>query len=341
MWRRQRRSLSGWPSNAAVHYGSLRPMYEGLQFFGSRSICHLRLVAATDDRPRVVIATDLEDAPGASIVNDFEALVRSVSSEFGEASTRWLLHFPERDEAGEGTWTEGGLAGDGQPVWRSITREEAEEISDIDLARFEQEPATVANLAGENQLLHDLAREPEPERLPSELFRVVSISALPFPHGVFRCPQAARFKEIAALYDHRGGTVVGAHWFLTLTDEDFAQCPYHDCDWRLVAETSVRVLEALPPQATHDDLLAARKAQTLPERETEGLYSLFSHPIDWTPDSSTLANGQHRSCALRAAGAETCAVDTSGYPTDESDASPRAVAGAILAAYWAQRAAEY
>jgi len=319
-------------------------MYEGLQFFGSTSICHLRLIAATDDRPRVVIATDLDDAPGASIVNDFEALARSVSFEFGTEPTHWLLHFPERDmedEGGAGDWTEAYLSDDGRPIWRTITREEAEAIGGVDLSRFEREPATVANLAGESLLLRGLAREPEPKRLPAEQFRVVSVSALPFPHGVFRCPHASRFKEIADLYDDCSGTVVGAHWFLTLTDDDFVQCPYHECDWRLVAESSIQVLEGLPSQATHDDLVAACEAQTLPKREAKGLFSLFSDPIDWTPDSPTLTNGQHRSCALRAAGAAACAVDTTGYPVDESDASPRAVASAVLAAHWAQRAAGY
>jgi hypothetical protein len=317
--------------------------YEGLHCFGSRSVCHLRLVAANDDHPQIAVATDLEDAPGASIVNGFEALVRSVSTDFGEAPTRWLLHFPEHDETSqsrEGTWTEGIPASD-DCRWRSTTREDAEAISGLDLSRFEKEPATIAELAGESDLLRALSQEPEPERLPGERFRAVPVAALPFPHGPFRCPHDERFKEISRLYDKSNSTVVGAHWYLTLTDGDFAGCPFHDCDWHRVAEASVRVLEGLAPDATRDDLVAACTAERLPKRELEGLLSLFSHPIDWTPGSPTLTNGQHRSCALRAAGAEMCAVDTSGYRADErTPASSRAAASASLAAYWARCAAE-
>jgi hypothetical protein len=317
-------------------------LYDGLHCFGQRSICRLR-VLRMDGAPRVVIATHLEDSPGASITNDFEALVASVSAGFGEEPTRWLLHYPQPDgKPGlmSLAWTE-GIPGPDVCEWRRLDRTEAEAISGLDLSNAEIEPATVIALAGESDLLRELAQTPEPERLPGEHLQAVPVSALPFPHGPFRCPHKQRFSEIGRFYEDASGTVVGAHWYLTLTSDDFAACSFHACDWLRVANASVDVLESLSADATYDDLIAACSAQGLPKAEAEGLHSLFAHPIDWTPGSPTLTNGQHRSCALRAAGAERCVVDTAGYWTDESDsASAEAAASASLASYWAHRAAE-
>ena len=316
--------------------------FDGLHCFGNQSICRLRIVSATDDASRIVIATHLADSPGASISNDFEALVAGVCADFGEQPTRWLLHFPAPDEPptpDELTWIEGVPDGD-EPRWLHLSRTEAEALTGLDLSSAETEASTIAEIAGDRGLLRGLAQAPEPERHPGEYLRVVSVTALPFAHGPFRCPHKARFAELSRGYDGTDRTVVGAHWYLTLTPEQFAECPFHAGNWRAVAEASVNVLESLTVEGTHDDVAAACAAQNLPAQDAEWLRSLFAEPIDWTPGSSTLTNGQHRSCALRAAGAEQCVVDTSGYaPPQSNPVSSLAAASAALAAYWAKRTA--
>jgi hypothetical protein len=287
----------------------------------------------------------LDDAPGASIVNDFEVLVASVGADFGEQPTRWLLHFPAPERSPDSddlSWTEAVLGDepDGEPEWRYISQAEAATITGLDLSAADTEPATIAALAGDRELLRELAQIPEPERLPGEYLRSLPVVALPFAHGPFRCPHNQRFLDLARMYDDLERTVVGAHWYLTLTPEDFAQCPFHQCDWRKVADTSVAIIDSLAPGATRDDLIAACSEQDLQGQELEGLLSLFTFPIDWTPGTPSVTNGQHRLCALRAAGAEECVVDTDGQrPYGTPAASVEAAACAALASYWVERTA--
>jgi hypothetical protein len=321
-------------------------IFDGLYCFGS-SICRLRVIPAGQGRSRVVIATDLTDSPGPSVCNAFEALVAAVSREFGEYPTRWLLHYPELEAGDESSqWSEAIPQQDG-PDWRpAIGRREAESISGCDLSGFDAEAVTVAELAGDCTLFAGLASAPEPERLPGEYMRAVPVSALPFAHGPFRCPHKERFDEIAGFYegadadDADDATVVGAHWFLTLAADDFERCEYHDRDWSQIAAASVAVLEAIGPQGSREDMRASCARQKLSADDGQALLSLFADPIIWTPGSSTLTNGQHRTCALRAAGAEFCVVDTGGHlPPWVYPATPNAAASALLAAYWTKRAA--
>lgn len=141
-------------------------------------------------------------------------------------------------------------------------------------------------------------------------------SVLPFAHDPFRCAHDERFNEIAGFYegaDIEDATVVGAHWFLTLSADDFERCEYHERDWSQIAAASVAVLEAIGPQGSRDEMRTACAKQKLPPADGRALLSLSVDPIIWTPGSLSLTNGQHRSCALRAAGAELCVVDTSGH----------------------------
>ncbi len=317
-------------------------LFDGLHCFGNQSICRIRIVSTTTDPSRIVIATHLADSPGASISNDFEALVASVVADFGERPTQWLLHFPASDAppaADELTWID-GIPDGNEPRWLHLSRTEVEALTGLDLSSAETETSTVAEIAGDRGLLRGLAQTPEPERHPREYLRVVSVTALPFAHSPFRCPHKARFTELSRCYDDTDRTVVGAHWYLTLKPEHFAECPFHAGNWRAVAEASINVLESLTVEGAPNDVAKACAEQNLPAQDAEWLRSLFAGPIDWTPGSSTLTNGQHRSCALRAAGAEQCVVDTSGYtPPQSNPASSRAAASAALATYWAKRTA--
>jgi hypothetical protein len=271
-------------------------------------------------------------------------LIAAVSREFGEHPTRWLLHYPGLEAGDESSqWSE-AIPRQDSPDWRpDIGRRGAESISECDLSGFDAEAETIAELAGDCTLLSGLACGPEPERLPGEYMRAVPVSALPFAHGPFRCTHDERFKEIAGFYegaDIDDATVVGAHWFLTLSADDFERCEYHERDWSQIAAASVAVLEAIGPQGSRDEMWAACAKQKLSPDDGRAFLSLFVDPIIWTPGSLSLTNGQHRTCALRAAGAELCVVDTSGYKAPSVyPATPDAAASALLAAYWAKRAA--
>ena len=174
----------------------------------------------------------------------------------------------------------------------------------------------------------------ESDLLPGESFAAVPITAFPFAHGPFRCPHYERFCELARACDGASDSVIGARWHLTLTANDIAACEFHDADWRSIAAASVAVLKAAGPRATFDDLIAACEQQGLPKAELLWLYWLFADPIHWRPGSPCVTNGQHRLCALRAAGAEHVAADTSGHPPPTpTDHDARGAALATAAAY--------
>ena len=109
-----------------------------------------------------------------------------------------------------------------------------------------------------------------------------------------------------------------------------ASCDYHQCDWvRLV-----RMLRETLDQANGNDV----GPQTHPEYgqlsgdEQEWFLGLMKDPINWSDGGKELGGGQHRSCALRAAGIEACPVwgrflpDTDyGTPVDASDHARNAI----------------
>jgi hypothetical protein len=96
------------------------------------------------------------------------------------------------------------------------------------------------------------------------------------------------------------------------------------------------VLEGLPLEAERDEALAATSGRFEEKLEAEALNSLFTDPIIWSPESDTVTNGQHRSCALKASGAPLCVVDTYGESVpSKSMGDPSDRARADLAAFWA------
>jgi hypothetical protein len=150
--------------------------------------------------------------------------------------------------------------------------------------------------------------------LPGESFAIVPVTAFPFAHRPFRCTHYERFCELERACADAPAGVVGKRWHMTLTDEDFAACEFHEADWRLIAEASVVALRSAGPRATKADLHATCSEQALPRDEALWLYWLFADPIDWRPGEPSVTNGQHRLCALRAAGAQFVAADIGGCP---------------------------
>jgi hypothetical protein len=171
-------------------------------------------------------------------------------------------------------------------------------------------------------------------------FRVVPLSALPWPHFQSECP----LHEIAKREERVMPDEQAAHAAAFLSDggqRAMASCEYHQHDWPRL----VRILRETLDQADVDDLDPKKHPEygQLSRNEQECLRALVDDPIEWSDRSKTLTNGQHRLCALRAAGIEACPVrvrflpDTDyGTPVDASEHARNAIT-----ASWTSYASEH
>jgi hypothetical protein len=144
---------------------------------------------------------------------------------------------------------------------------------------------------------------PRDDWLVSEQFRVARVSNLPYAHNPSRCTQASHFEE--AKWDG----VAGRRFFESLTDEQFRACYYHQlADWKLVAWTSVQLYRTCRNKLK-SELDAALSQTQLSQADQRELAFLFHDPIVWGGAAPSVTNGQHRICAIRAAGAGLCVID--------------------------------
>ncbi|MER5549728.1 hypothetical protein ABT072_46900 [Streptomyces sp. NPDC002589] len=137
--------------------------------------------------------------------------------------------------------------------------------------------------------------------------RPVAASQLPWPHGLFKCPYGERAKTLAATYPKGHNKTAHAELFTQLGDQDFASCPYHQADdWRAIAEAVLAFSRADPDSEEQDRLY---EAAHLSDRDRAWFRSLIGGGhIWWDTGQQNLTNGQHRLCALRAAGVEVIPV---------------------------------
>lgn len=301
-----------------------------------RGLCHLR-VYTSNDGALLGLAIDLDDNPGLSIVNGAEALASRVASVFGRQA-RLFLVFP----SSRTTWTE---VLDTEPAGRAqfrsdVPHSEVESLVGDRIVLPPPGPCTADILGGPRHPLLALIPPEEEERHLLADMQSVAVADLPWPHNPSRCAHSDRFNAIRTLYDDDfdGHIPAGAHFFLSLGQNDFDACDYHDHDWISIAAASVKLLDQLPPDADREQIANA-VSNLLPNgSDQRELLYLFSDPIVWAPGETSIINGQHRSCALRASGAPECAVLTCG------DSLYRAVCGdpcraaqSVLAAYWVDR----
>lgn len=299
------------------------------------AICHLR-VYRNDGAP-IALALELEDNPGLSVANGAEALARRIAEAFGDGG-RLFIMFPATDA----TWTE---------VLKEPGSQRATFDLDVSHAELEQlvgetvtvpvpETCTAPALGGSRHPL--LALIPAEEEQPGMLdeMQVVAVADLPWPHNPAKCAHLDRFNAIREFYDKGfdGHVPAGAHFFLSLDADHFAACPYHRHDWVAIAEASVDLLKGLSPGSDRDDVLSGA-ADLLPAGpDRQELAFLFSDPITWSPSTTSITNGQHRTCALKAAGARWCAVLAYGeldYMAAPADSRRRAQSA--VAAYWTDK----
>jgi len=313
----------------------MQPVFEDLFPFAG-GLCHLRVYEAGDDSG-VALAVNLEDNPGASVVNAAEALQDRIAAVFG-GDHRLFSIFPEYGD----TWTEAIPPVDGDRVAfrNDIAQAEIERLVGLPVPVPAPNECRAADLGGDGHPL--LALVPEREDEPGVLaeMEVVAVADLPWAHLPSKCANFADFEAIRELYDDdwEGDVPAGAHFFLALDSDRFADCHYHRHDWRAIAAASVELLGRLDPQADGDDV-RREASRLLPEGpDRDELTFLFFDPIIWSPEAPSVTNGQHRTCALKAARAPECAVVTGRQVWGEvRPGDPRRRAESALAGYWARR----
>ncbi|MEU4229624.1 hypothetical protein AB0F17_35455 [Nonomuraea sp. NPDC026600] len=149
--------------------------------------------------------------------------------------------------------------------------------------------------------------------------RLVPLSSLPWPHGLFKCAHAPAGERLARGYPHdkhSDGASQAAHaeLFTQLSAQDFAACPYHQANWPLIGEIARRAVAG--PERDWRDALTPADTASLTRQDEHWLDSFEIDPIAWDDGHDSITNGQHRLCALRAAGVLTCPVDGRHVPDD-------------------------
>ncbi|MCC5579229.1 hypothetical protein IMZ11_26735 [Microtetraspora sp. AC03309] len=152
--------------------------------------------------------------------------------------------------------------------------------------------------------------------------RMVPLSALPWPHNLFKCAHRQRADDVLASYpapDRDGGAeqmsqAAHAELFGQMTAEDFAACLYHQVNWQAIGEVARRAVEQ--HDGDWEAALARSDSPALTDDDTTWLSYLFADPLCWNDGEDSFVNGQHRACALRVAGVPACPVDGRYIPTD-------------------------
>jgi hypothetical protein len=171
-------------------------------------------------------------------------------------------------------------------------------------------------------------------------WRTVPLSALPWPHHQTDCGLYRIVTAEAQSVPNRQA----AHAAAFLSDEAhpvMARCPYHRPDWPRL----VRILRQSLDGLDNDERPAFRahpEYDQLTDDEQHWLHTMVVEPIEWDDGGDELINGQHRSCALRAAGIEHCPVKGRFLPDTQYPASVTAAehARATVKDAWRGHAAE-
>jgi len=292
-------------------------------------LCYLRLYRCDTEEP-VAVAVELEKNPG--VINGAVGLAARITKAFGHS--RFQL-FVFSNLTGE-NWSEVLMEGDDGPSFRPVEQTEIEDLVGEPVAMPEPGGFTAHSVGGrKNPMLRFVAPEPPPRRPLDDIY-VVAVAELPWAHNPSRCIHLDRFHAVGALYATR--PPAGAHFFLSLSEDDFAGCPSHRGDWVKIAAEAVDLFESLDSDSTSEEIHreVSRRFQEAPEQGA--LLSLFTQPIVWHRPHTGITNGQHRICALKAAGAPFCPVKMIGEPPNPLwAADPRRRAESTLAQYWTRQ----
>jgi hypothetical protein len=312
-------------------------VFDDLFPFGG-GFCYLRVYR--NEAGRIALAVQVKDAPGTSIVNGAEALTKRIETAF-RGKLRLLLHFPCKP-GDDPVWSEVSIDSEGRARFdrQRIPHEEVEEFVGMGVPLPKADAAGAAEIGGAFHTLLRLIPPKEEERTLIDEMQVVAVADLPWAHNPYECAHADRFEATRKLYgealDTEGPT--GAHFFLSLDEDAFASCRYHQYDWRAIAAASIELFETLDSKSQHSEIVDRASVLLANEADRGLLVSLFSDPIKWSPGATAITNGQHRICALKAAGAALCVARTHGeLRTEPVAADPYRRAQSTLAEYWARQ----
>ncbi|MEY9894262.1 hypothetical protein ABIA31_007948 [Catenulispora sp. MAP5-51] len=196
--------------------------------------------------------------------------------------------------------------------------------------------------------LYSIEPDPDARRMllqGIEGVRPVNLSELPWPHLGSKCDLFPRRAPIAATYPDAKvpgassgweiGQAASAEMYAVTSPSDRARCSYHKANWTAIGSAA----EAILADGCHDPhqlLGRAKDYARLAAVDRPWLVSLFADPIVWSDDSTALTNGQHRLCALRAAGVRSCPVEGRFIPGRDvpQTISPVRHARATVDRYW-------
>ncbi|WP_371484793.1 hypothetical protein [Kitasatospora sp. NBC_00315] len=205
--------------------------------------------------------------------------------------------------------------GDEEQHWSSGPYHDLTDTTEPDPARQRatDEQLRPATPDGELDLYPSLISDPFQRELHmrgTSGVRPVPVAALPWPSRLHKCLYEQRGKAIAETYPDADGArqAASAEQFATTTPAEFAACPYHQGDdWTAIADTALTVARALT-EAERD--AADDKVHKLTERDQQWALALASpgRAINWDDGDTFLTDGQHRLCALRAAGVTSIPV---------------------------------
>jgi hypothetical protein len=278
-----------------------------LRATGSRKplICWLRLFSGEEGEGKwVAVLTEVPGNPGFSISNGHKHVVSALTEKFGTGliSGYWFHVWPQGLFSTGPSWSEVDATGrEIGPSCRAAV-ERLVGMPLLDLPQYDKLYRRVIELGG--GCYQEQFRQ---------VFEAIPVAELPPPHNPASCCHYERFLEILKNTPDVKGALereleAGKRFLCSLTVEDVRRCPYHEADWRAVAEESVCVLEECGEEADVNSLLERAEKARLPEVEKEWLCSLFEDPIFIGGGGYT--NGQHRGCALRFSGALRAAIHT-------------------------------
>jgi hypothetical protein len=139
---------------------------------------------------------------------------------------------------------------------------------------------------------------------------VANVSSLPWPHGLFRCPNVQAFESVTPEADRAHAekcqSVVEAT-ISSLSDGRLRNCPYHRPDWKLAARLAIDWWRGRRGDDQPTDFALVLAEANLSIETQWASESFFAEPI-WI-DGPLLGNGQHRVCAMKLAGVERCLVE--------------------------------
>jgi len=256
-----------------------------------------------DGTARVAVITEVPGNPGRSVMNATEAIVAEIERRFGiEPAVLTCYEIMPSGVAGPAGWAAWRVELRPEPLWHAVVMADIEAAAGQRLVPIPQHSDLLRDVVALGGDALDEVEEP--------VFKAARVAELPPPHNPFKCAFATRFAEMQRELGPQEPTdaellALGERFLASLTDEDSKTCPFHDADWRSIAEESVRILGASTARSA-DDLAEAARTSALPSQEKRWLESLVRVPV--TVGGQAYEDGQHRGCALRFSGASHALV---------------------------------